>query len=140
MFGWNFYRLTYDGTTATQAKFDTGRNGYATGDTTATISTTASPGHLAIITGNDLVATFSDQLVATSATIKQTVRASRDENVPDDVPLRLQIRTLNGTTAPTATTWTLGMVSVTNYAPMSVNIQDIRPMGTGSALPVELMR
>lgn len=140
VFGWNFYRLTYDGTNAARANFDTGRNGYATGDTTATISTTASPGHLAIITWNDLVATFTDQLVATSATIKQTIRASRDENVPDDVSLRLQIRVLNGTTAPTATTWTLGMVSVTNYAPMSVNIQDIRPMGTWSALPVEIMR
>jgi len=140
VFWWNFYRLTYDGTNAARANFDTWRNGYATGDTTATISTTASPGHLAIITGNDLVATFADQLVATSAAIKQTIRASRDENIPDDIPLRLQIRVLNGTTAPTATTWTLGMVSVTNYSPMSVNIQDVRPMGTGSALPVELMR
>jgi len=141
VFGWNFYRMLYDGTTATNAKFDTQRNGYASGDTTATISTTASPGHLAIMTGNDMVATFADQLVASSATIKQTIRASRDENVPDDVELRLQVRILNGTTAPASTTtWTIGMLSVTNYSPMSVNIQDVRPMGTGSALPVEIMR
>lgn len=137
----SFYRLLYDGTTATNAKFDTGRNGYATGDTTATISTTASPWHLAVITGNDLVATFADQLVASSATIKQTIRASRDENIPDDVSLRLQIRILNGSTAPASTTtWTIGLVSVTNYSPQSVNIQDVRPMGTWSALPVEIMR
>lgn len=96
---------------------------------------------MAIITGNDMVATYADQVVATGTTIKQTVRGSRDENVPDDVELKLQIRVLNGTTAPASTTtWTIGMVSVTNFSPMSVNIQDLRPMGVGSALPVEIMR
>lgn len=141
VFWWNFYRLVYDGTIATNAKFDTGRNGYASGDTTATINTTASPWHLAVITVNDLVSTFADQLVASSTTIKQTIRASRDENVPDDVSIRLQIRVLNGSTAPASTTtWTIGLVSVTNYSPQSVNIQDVRPLGTGSALPVEIMR
>lgn len=74
-------------------------HGYASGDSLATNTTTASPWHLAVITWNDLVATYADQLVQSSASIKQTVRASRDENVPDDVAVRLQIRVLNWSTA-----------------------------------------
>ena len=140
-FGWNYYQLQYQGTTATQVAFDTQRKGWASGATTATINTTAAPGHLAVVTGNDLVSTFADQLVASAATIQQTVRATRVENVPDDTPLRLQIRVANGSTAPaTTTTWTIGLISVSNYANQDVSIQDIRPMSVGNALPVELMR
>jgi hypothetical protein len=140
-FGWNYYQLQYQGTTATQVAFDTQRKGWASGATTATINTTAAPGHLAVVTGNDLVSTFSDQLVASGATIKQTVRATRDENIPDDQSLRLQIRMANGSTNPASTTtWTIGFVSVSNYSNQDVSIQDIRPMGVGNALPVELMR
>lgn len=140
-FGHSYYQLQYQGTTATQANFDTQRRGYASGATTATISTTASPGHIAIITGNDSIATFTDQLVASGATIKQTVRATRDEMVPDDVTLRLQIRIANGSTNPASTTtWTIGQISVSNFAAQDVAIQDLRPVGVGTALPVEIMR
>jgi hypothetical protein len=140
-FGWNYYQLQYQGTTATQVAFDTQRKGYASGATTATINTTAAPGHIAVITANDLVCTFADQLVATGATIKQTVRATRDENVPDDMQLRLQIRIANGSTNPASTTTlTVGFLGVANYSNQSVSINDVRPMGVGSALPVEIMR
>lgn len=139
-FGWNYYQLHYTGATATVANFDTQRKGYATGVSSPTINTTASPGHLAVITGNDLVATFADQLVASAATIQQSIRATRVENIPDDVNLRLQIRIANGSTAPTATTWTIGFVSVFNYANTDVSIQDVRPMGVSTALPVEILR
>jgi hypothetical protein len=139
-FGWNYYQLHYTGATATVANFDTQRKGYATGVSSPTINTTASPGHIAVITGNDLVATFADQLVASAATIQQTVRATRVENIPDDINLRLQIRIANGSTAPTATTWTIGFVSVSNYANTDVSIQDVRPMGVSTALPVEILR
>jgi hypothetical protein len=141
LFGHNYYQIHYTGTTATNANFDTQRNGYATGATNATINTTAAPGHLAIITGNDLVATFADQLVASVATIQQTVRANRNENIPDDKNLRLQIRIANGSTAPASTTtWTIGFISVSHYANTDVTIQDVRPMGVGSAVPVEILR
>ena len=141
VFGWNYYQLIYTGTTATNANFDTQRNGYATGATSATINSTATPGHLAIITGNDLVATLADQTVASATAIQQTVRANRVENIPDDRALRLQIRVQNGSTAPASTTtWTIGFVSVSNYAATDVAIQDIRPMTVANALPVELMR
>lgn len=142
LFGWNYYQLLYQGTTATQAAFDTQRKGYASGATTATINTTASPGHLAVITGNDLAATFADQLVASVAgTIQQSIRSTRAENVPDDYPLRMQIRVVNGSTAPASTTtWTIGFVSVSNYANQDITIQDVRPMGVASAMPMELLR
>lgn len=139
-FGWNYYHLVYTGTGATTVLFDTQRRGYNSGDTSATISTTASPGHLAVITANDARATFSDQLVASSTTIAQTVRATRAENVPDDHALRLQVRALNGTTAPTATTWTIGFLNVSNYANQDVVLQDVRPMTNAQALPVEILR
>jgi len=139
-FGWNYYQLHYTGTTATNANFDTQRNGYATGVTAATINTTASPGHLAIITGNDLLATFADQLVATSATQSVTNRADRKENIPDDKNLRLQIRIANGATAPASTTtWTIGFIGVAHFANTDVSIQDIRPMNHGSPLPVSVL-
>ena len=142
LFGWNYYQLLYTGTTATQASFDTQRKGYASGATTATINTTASPGHLAIITGNDLAAAFADQLVASVAgTIQQSVRATRAENVPDDFPLRMQLRVANGSTAPASTTtWTIGFVSVSNYANQDVSVQDVRSMGTATGLPIEILR
>jgi hypothetical protein len=140
-FGHSYYQLQYQGTTATQVAFDTQRKGYASGATTATISTTASPGHVAVITGNDGIATFADQLVASGATIKQTVRATRDEMVPDDIVLRLQIRIANGSTNPASgTTWTIGQMSVSEFAAQDIVIQDMRPMGVAMALPVEIMR
>jgi hypothetical protein len=140
-FGWNYYQLQYQGTTATSVNFDTQRNGWAVGATAATVNTSTSPGHLVVVTGNDLIATLSDQLVATATTIAQSVRATRAENVPDDVNLRFQIRIANGSTAPASTTTlTLGMTSVSNYANQDVVLQDVRPMTNAQALPVEILR
>lgn len=139
--GWNFYKLEYTSTTATNAIFDTGRKGYSSGNTTATISTTASPGHMAIITGNDGIASLHDQLVASATAIQTSNRANRTVMVPDDAFLRLQIRVVNGTTAPASTTtWTIGQVSVGSFEAESVIVQDVRPTGYGTAIPVEVMR
>jgi hypothetical protein len=141
LFGHSYYQLHYTGTTATNANFDTQRNGYATGATNATINTTATPGHLAIITGNDLIATFSDALIATATGVQVLNRANRHENIPDDKSLRLQIRIANGSTAPASTTtWTIGFVSVSHYSNTDISIQDVRPMSFAQALPVELVR
>jgi len=140
-FGWNYYQLQYQGTTATNVNFDTQRRGYASGVTNATINTTASPGHLAIVTGNDLTATFADQLVASAALVAITPRASRTENVPDDANIRLQVRIANGATAPaTTTTWTIGLISTSNFSLQDVNIQDVRPMTSATGLSVDLIR
>lgn len=141
LFGWNYYQLVYNGATATSASFDTQRKGWNSGATAATINTTASLGHLAIITGNDMVSTFADQTVASATAIQQTIRANRVENVPDDAVLRVQIRCQNGSTAPASgTTWTVGFINVSNYANQDVAIQDVRPMTVSSALPVDILR
>lgn len=139
--GWNYYRLEYSGTTATNTLFDTQRNGYNSGNTTATINTTASPGHMAIITANDGVATLQDQLIASTAIIQTANRATRVVMVPDDAQVYLQIRVVNGTTAPASgTTWTIGQISVGHFEAESVVVQDMRPTNYSTAIPVEIMR
>ena len=139
--GWNYYKVLYDGTTANNAKFDTGRNGYGSGDTTVTINTTASPGHMFLLTAKDTTAILADQLVASSTGIQQTHRGSRAENVPTDKALRVQIRILNGTTAPASTTtWTIGMVAVAEIVSQDVTVQDVRPMSNSWAMPVDIVR
>jgi hypothetical protein len=141
VFGWNYYQVLYNGTSATTALFQTQRRGYANAAISATISSTLSPGHLAVVTGNDLMATFADQLTASATAIQQTIRATQVENVPDDANLRVQIRVLNGSTAPASTTtWTIGFIAVSNFALQDVSIQDLRPMSNASGLPVEILR
>jgi hypothetical protein len=138
--GLNFYRLLYQNATPTNLTFNTQRNGYANTDVTATIQTTASPGHLAILTGNDLLSSLHDQLVASGTGVQSTLRATAVENIPDDKDLRLQVRVLNLGTAPASSiTWTIGLLSVGNYANQDVAIQDIRQMSP-VALPVEILR
>jgi hypothetical protein len=46
LFGCSYSKIAFSGTTATSASFDTQRSGWASGDTTITINTTASPGHI----------------------------------------------------------------------------------------------
>ncbi len=141
VFGWNYYQLLYNGTTVTNNIFDTQRRGYSLGSTAATINTTAAPGHISVITGNDQVATYADQLGVSSTVIAQTIRASRAEFVPDDVKLKLQIRVANGSVAPaTTTSFTIGFVTMSCYRAQDVAIQDIRPMTQAMGLPVEILR
>ena len=140
VFGWNYHQITYSGTTATNALFDSQRRGYASGTTTATINTTASPGHYGIVVSEDDSVAFLDQLVASNATLQTTVRATRVVNVPAyDIPLYLQIRSSNGSTAP-ATTTTLNMtvVSVDAYTPQTVGVSTIKPQSQQGATPVSV--
>lgn len=139
LFGWNYYQLLYTSTVVTNAAYDAQRNGWNSGNTTATINTTAAPGHMAILANNDGTAYLADQLVASVAgTLQTTQRASRVENTPDPTTtLYLQLRAVNGTTAPASnTTWTVGSVSVENYSAQSVVINEVKAQGTGSVLPV----
>jgi len=140
VYGWNFHRTTYNGTTATNAAYDAGRRGYASGDTTATINTTASPGHMGIMTYEDGMTSLQDQLVASSTAQATTQRASRVVNVPDEnANLYLQIRCTNGTSAPASTTaWTIGMTSVSEYSAVNVAVNSIRPQVANSAASVSI--
>lgn len=139
LFGWNYYHLLYTSTNATQVAYDAQRRGWNSGDTTATINTTASPGHMAILANNDGSAYLADQLVASVAgTVQTQQRASRVMNLPEEsTQLYLQLRMVNGSTVPaSSTTWTIGTASIENYNPQSVVINDVKAQGVGSQLPV----
>ena len=120
-FGWNGFRFTYDGTTATSAKFDAYRNGYGSGDTTITINTTASPGHVAAMFVED---GFAYALDALSNTTVFTQRAQRSENLASiSTQLFLQIRVVNGNTAPaSSTTVTTGFVHLNEWDSSVISI------------------
>ena len=140
LFGWNFVRCVYSGAVATTMNFDTQRNGYNTGDTAATINTSASPGHMGIMQVTSGNATLLDQLIASATTLQTAVRANRVVNMPDeDQNLFLQLRIVNGSTAPaTTTTWTVGMSAVYDFRTANVTINDVRPTGLSSSMPVQI--
>ena len=138
LFGMNFHRTTYSGTVATAAGYDTGRAGYASGDTTATINTTASPGHMGIMAVTDGMAVFADQLTASSTAVSVTQRASRVVNLArEDAQLFLQIRCTNGSSAPASTTtFTVGMAALNNFDAVNVSINAVHPQQKNYGLPV----
>lgn len=136
LFGWNYIWTQYSGTTATQASVDAQRRGWNSGLTTATINTTASPGHVMNTYADGRNVYWSDTLVASATTPTITTRASRIESLPDDdVELYVYFWLYNGTTNPaTSTTWTIGFVSVEDNANVPTYIAGARP--TGSAAPL----
>lgn len=139
VFGWNYHHILYDGTVATNSKFDCQREGWASWETTATINTTASAWHIDILNIENWITVYADQLVASTTTTKAiTERASRVENIPSTAtPLYVQIRAVNGTVAPASTTTcTLWFVSIEDYVPIQASITSVRPQSLNSALPV----
>jgi len=138
LFGWNYYHVYYTGTTATNADFDAQNKGWNSGETVATINTTASPGHQAIISAEDSTATLMDQLAASGTTIPTTYRASRIANTPvGTTPLYIQFRVLNGTTAPASTTtWTIQQTSLEGINSNPVTIGNVKPQNQNNPLPV----
>lgn len=140
VFGRNYVRNLFTGTTATTVNVDAQRNGWASGDTAATINTTASPGTLlqCELTGREVF--WSDALRASSTAPTVTTRASRFENIPDQtLDLHVFLWSFNGSTAPaTATTWTLGHMAVENFQNLPVYVQGARSTGAVNPLPVTL--
>lgn len=138
LFGWNWLRTLYTGTTATNASVDAQRRGWNSGDTTATINTTASPGHVMQTYADGRNINWADTLVASATSPTITTRASRVENIPDDdVELYFYLWAFNGTTAPASTTtWTVGFVAVEDNCNVPTYIAGVRPLGTQAALPV----
>lgn len=138
LFGYNSIRLTYNGTTATAVLFDCIRNGYASGDTTAAINTTASPGHAGIVQTEDGFVAYLDRLVASTTTASARQRASRVATTPEPgVQMYIQMRSLNGTSAPASTTTiTVNFIGVEDYNPVVMSLQSVRTQGVDGALPV----
>jgi len=131
VYGYNYIRSNYNSTTATAVGFDTQRKGWNTGDTSVSINTTASPGHVGQFHTDNAFVDYADSLVASATAPNFASRGSRLENVPsDDTVLYLWIRTFNGTSNPaTTTTWTVGMVHVEQLSNQKVMIAGV---GNGS--------
>lgn len=140
LYGWNYIMSEYSGTTATNASFDAQRRGWNSGNTTATINTTASPGHVGQLAFDVHTAGYSDALVASNTGYQWTNRASRIENLPDpDVPLYLFIIVQNGSSAPASTTTlTIRFIQVEDQGRQKVRIASSDPTGS-HAQPVQLM-
>lgn len=140
LFGWNYYQATYTGTTATLMNYDAQRRGWNSGVGSVNINSTGSPGHMLILNNEDGNAFVSDQLTTSTTSIPLLVRGSRVVNLPEEnTQLYLQIRVLNGSTAPaTTTSWTIGTISVENYVPTGVSITGVKAQGQGSGVPVTM--
>lgn len=140
LFGRNYVRNLVTGVTATNIAVDAQRNGWATGDTTATINTTASPGTIVQVdlTGREVF--WSDSLRASATTPNFTTRASRYENIPDQyVDLYVWVWSFNGSTAPASTTtYTIGSLTVENFANLPVSIEAFRSLGTQNPIPMQV--
>ena len=130
LFGWNYHHVLYDGASATTAKYDAQRRGWNSTDTSLVINTTTSPGHIMQIFHDDGVAVVSDALAASSTAYPMIQRGSRLMNLPDTTDdLFLQIRCLNGTVAPTGIVWTMGFISMEEFAPVPTVIQGAKMHG-----------
>jgi hypothetical protein len=140
LYGWNHIQLEYSGTTATNANFDAQRRGWNSGNTTATINTTASPGHVGQISFDVFTTGFSDALVASNTGYQWTNRASRIENVPDpETELHLFIVVQNGSTAPASTTTlTTGFIQIEDQGRQKIRVASSDPVGS-HALPVQVL-
>jgi hypothetical protein len=141
LFGRNYLRNLFTGISATALNIDAQRNGWATGDTAAAFTTSASPGNLVQVelTGREVF--WSDTLRATSTTPTAVTRGSRYENIPDaSTELYVFLWNFNGTTAPaSSTTWTLGSVSVESFPNNSVYVQGMRSNGLANPMPTQMV-
>ena len=139
LFGWNYNQVLSNGTVATTSNYDTQRKGWNSGSTSNTTTTTASPGETIILTQDEQGCYLGDYSPASNAGNVVISRASRTINCPDEsTPLYLQIRSLNGSTAPaTNTTLTISTVSLENYAPQQVSINQVKGL-YNNPLPVNV--
>lgn len=140
VFGRNYVRQLLTGATATTINVDAQRNGWAAGDTAATINTTASPGTVMQVelTGREVF--WSDSLRASTATPSFNTRASRYENIPDStLDLYVFLWSFNGTVAPASTTtYTLAHLAIESFPNLPVYIQGLRSMGAQNPLPISV--
>jgi hypothetical protein len=140
LFGRNYIRNLFTGAVATALSVDSQRSGWANGDTTAAINTTATVGTLIQVETTGREVFWSDSLRASSTAPTTTSRASRYENIPDpETELYVFIWNFNGTTNPaSSTTFTLGSLSVESFPNNSVYLQGSRANGSANPFPVNV--
>lgn len=138
LFGLCHQKVLYNGTTATNALFDAACSGWASGDTTLTINTTASPGTIVQTSYDGRTLSVGDTLVASSTAPTTTTRGSRVENIPGfGKYLYVYVWAYNGTTNPASTTtMTMGFWSVENMSSIPTYIAGARQNGTANPIPV----
>lgn len=141
LFGFNYHRALYTGTTATNVLYDAQREGWASGDTTATINTSASPGHIGHIQSDCVDATYSDSLRASNTGYQFSTRATRVENMPDqDVLLYVFLWSYNGTVAPASTTtWTINFLRLEDLANTKVYLAGMTRGGAGNSVATSVI-
>lgn len=140
LFGWNYHRITYDGTSVTTNKYQTQRNGWPGTANTITMSTTASPGHIAIYNVEDNIATLADQLRATSPANVNTYRAQSFQDMPDgNLPLVFQIRVRNDGTPASTSTLTVAFLDFELYTPQQVSLTSTRPQNPSGTLNTQVL-
>jgi hypothetical protein len=143
LFGWNYYHTIYDLTSPVSYKYDSQRKGWNSGDfTIGNANTSNSPGHILIMGNEDGNAWVTDQAITSgSGNFNSAVKAQRFLNLADEkVDLYLQIRCVNGATAPaSSTTLTIGMVSIENYPTTPVSIYNVKPQGPANAAPMNVV-
>jgi hypothetical protein len=140
VFGWNAISAVKNGTSATATWYDTQRKGWASGATTATTNTDASPGHFIQFSGDTTSAYFADAAAATAITLQFTSRASRMESLVDaNTPLYLFIQAYNGVTAPATTTrLTIGKFSLEETGINKVIVAGVSQTGSGNGQRVSV--
>ena len=140
LYGHNWLASEYSGASTTSTNFDCQRRGWASGNTTATISTTASPGHIGQIAFDVLAVSYSDALVASNTVYQWPNRATRLENIPDeDVSLHFFVVVQNGSAAPSSsTTLTVGFLQAEDQGRNKVRIASSDPVGSHPQ-PVQIM-
>lgn len=140
LFGRNYLRNLLTASTTNVINVDAQRNGWATGDSSASFNNTTSPGLLVQMETTGREVFWSDTVRTSVVNATVVSRANRYENIPDaTTELYVFVWNFNGTTAPTSsTTWTLGSVSIESFANNSVYLQGVRSVGTTNALPISV--
>jgi hypothetical protein len=139
LFGWNYHHVYYTSNTATQTNWGTQRNGWTVGDQTVTINTTAS-GHLGIVAHDGAKTAYFDQNGNSGTGTDNSQRGSMTRNVPDtETQLYLQIRVVNGSSAPgSTTTATIDFVEMDNFILQQVSLAALEPASKAASVPVDL--
>ena len=134
VFGWNAISAVKNGTSATATWFDTQRKGWASGASTQTTTTDASPGQMLKFSGDTTSEYFTDASPVSSGSIQFTSRASRMESLVDaTTPLYLFIQSFNGVTAPATTTrLTIGKFSLEETGINKIIVAGVSQTGTGN--------
>lgn len=137
IFGLNSHHVIFSGVTATTVSYGARRAGRQAADLAVTVNTSAAY-NTRLLTHANGDFTLSDTASVSATANMFTPRSSQHRYAPDpDTVLYLQIRTLNGSTAPaSAVTSSFYYVDLVESASQPVTLMNITPLPALSTLPV----